>query len=128
MARKRNENAFNQTFELYSKYVLTTDEKKKEFEELTEDKQSKKVSGWRTRNKHLFIADQLKNISILDPTELKQLKEVLNGYISQIEEEEQNVIIKQIKSKEKEKVMLQKELNKRLEKINKEIEDLQAKK
>lgn len=128
MARKRNENAFNQTFELYSHYVLTTDEKRKEFEELTEEKKTKKVSAWRTRNKHLFIAQQLKNISILNPAEFKQLKETLNGYIQQIEEEEKHIIDKEIKSKEKEKQNLQKELNRKIEKINKEIEVLQAKK
>ena len=74
------------------------------------------------------MAEQLKNISTLNPAELKQLKENLNGYIQQIEEEEKNVIDKEIKSKEKEKEMLQMELDKRIEKINKEIEVLQAKK
>lgn len=128
MARKRNENAFNQTFKLYSLFVLTTEEKRKEFEELTEDKQNKKVSAWRVRNPQYFVAEQLKNISTLNPAELKQLKENLNGYIQQIEEEEKNVIDKEIKSKEKEKEMLQMELDKRIEKINKEIEVLQAKK
>ena len=127
MARKKNLDVYNRVLKLYSVYVLTDDEKKAEFESLTENEKQKKVNGWKARNKAIILGDLLSKTDILNYAELSKLKEDLTEYINQVNEAISNISKKEIENKEKEKEQLTKEYNKQIEKINKEIEVLTSK-
>ena len=127
MARKKNLDVYNRVFKLYSVYVLTDDEKKAEFESLTEDEKQKKVNGWKVRNKPIIVGDLLSKTDILNYGELCKLKEDLTEYINKVNYAIANISRKEINDKNKEKAQLKKEYNKQIEKLNKEIEVLLSK-
>ena len=127
MARKKNLDVYNRVFKLYSVYVLTDDEKKAEFESLTENEKQKKVNGWKVRNKPIIVGDLLSKTDILNYGELCKLKEDLTEYINKVNYAIANISRKEINDKNKEKAQLKKEYNKQIEKLNKEIEVLLSK-
>lgn len=127
MARKKNLDVYNRVLKLYSVYVLTDDEKKAEFESLTEDKKQKKVNGWKVRNKPIIVGYLLSKTDSLNYGELSKLKEDLTEYINQVNKAISNINQKEIENKEKEKEQLTKEFNKQIEKLNKEIEEIKSK-
>lgn len=127
MARKKNLDVYNRVFKLYSVYVLTDDEKKAEFESLTQDEKQKKVNGWKVRNKPIIVGDLLSKTDILNYGELCKLKEDLTEYINKVNYAIANISRKEINDKNKEKAQLKKEYNKQIEKLNKEIEVLLSK-
>ncbi|MDY6438380.1 MAG: hypothetical protein SPK85_04605 [Prevotella sp.] len=124
MARKKNLDVYNRVFKLYSVYVLTDDEKKAEFESLSNDDKQKKVSGWKARNKPIIVGDLLSKTDSLNYAELSKLKEDLTEYINEVNKAISNISQKEIENKEKEKEQLKTEYNKKIEKLNKEIEVL----
>jgi len=127
MARKKNLNAYNRVLKLYSVYVLTDDEKKAEFESLTENEKQKKVNGWKVRNKPIIVGDLLSKTDSLNYGELCKLKEDLTEYINEVDNAIANISQKEIENKEKEKEQLTKEFNRQIEKLNKEIEEIKSK-
>ncbi len=127
MARKKNLDVYNRVFRLYSVYVLTDDEKKAEFESLTEDEKQKKVNGWKARNKAIILGDLLSKTDILNYGELSKLKDDLTEYIKKVDYAIAHISHKEINDKNKEKEQLTMEYNKKIEKLNKEIEVLISK-
>ena len=127
MARKKNLDVYNRVLKLYSVYVLTDDEKKAEFESLTEDEKQKKVNGWKARNKAIILGDLLSKTDILNYGELSKLKDDLTEYINKVDYAIAHISHKEINDKNKEKEQLTMEYNKKIEKLNKEIEVLISK-
>ncbi len=127
MARKKNLDVYNRVLKLYSVFVLTDDEKKAEFESLTEDEKQKKVNGWKVRNKPIIVGDLLSKTDSLNYAELSKLREDLTEYINEVNKAISNISQKEIENKEKEKEQLTKEYNKQIEKLNKEIEEIKSK-
>lgn len=121
MAKKKNVEMYDRALKLY-RQTLTTEEKQKEFADLTEDKQKVKVDGWRNRNKAIIVGDLLNDINKLNKDELNKLKENLQTYLTKIDDAVKNLKVKEIDVKKKEKETLMK----RVEQIDNDIAKMES--
>lgn len=127
MAKTKNVEMYERALKLYRLNVLTTVEKRKEFDDLDESAQVKKVNGFKQRNKALFVCDTLNRINKLNHNELTKLKDDLENYLKKIEDAFSNIKDKEIKKLEEEKENLTQAHKKEIERINKLIENLRGK-
>lgn len=124
MARRKNTKISERALELYKLDVLTTEDKRKNFDALSESEREKKVNGYISRNKGLFVGVKLSLINSLNGAELNKLKQDLHNHIKEIEIAEKNINERQIERLEKQKAELKKQHENELKKINAQIEKL----
>ena len=126
MAKTKNVEMYERALKLYRLNVLTTEEKRKEFDDLNESAQEKKVNGFKQRNKALFLCDSLNKLDKLNRDELTKLKLDLENYLKKIDDAFRNINDKEIKKLEEEKENLTQAHKKEIERINKLIENLRG--
>lgn len=127
MAKKKNLEMYDRALRLYSLYTLTTEEKQKEFAELTDEKQKVRVDGWKSRNKAIIVGDMLNDINKLNYSDLTTLKYDLENYLKELDKAFDNVKDKEIKEIDKEIERYTKEYNKQIERLNKKKEEVRNK-
>lgn len=127
MAKKRNLQMYLRAENLYRLHVLVTDEKREEFEKLTNEEKEKRVNSFKSRNKALFVGDSLSILDLLSSGELNKLKNDLNKYIKEIDNAIKNLSMRKINELEKQKNDLNKKHQKEVDKIEKQIEKLRGK-
>lgn len=74
MARRKNLNEYERALNLYTIFVLKTDDKIKEFEALKESEKVSRVNGFKQRNNALIVGDMLKDLKNLSREELNKLR------------------------------------------------------
>lgn len=124
MARRKNTKISERALELYTLDVLTTEDKRKNFDALSESEREKKVNGYKQRRKGLFVGVALENLQNLNGAELNKLKQDLHNHIKEIEIAEKNINERQIERLEKQKAELKKQHENELKKIDAQIEKL----
>lgn len=124
MARRKNLNEYERALNLYTIFVLKTDDKIKEFEALKESEKVSRVNGFKQRNNALIVGDMLKDLKNLSREELSKLRGHLNNYLKEIDNAEKNINERDIERLEKQKTELTKQHEKELEKIDAQIEKL----
>ena len=70
MAKKKNVEMYDRALRLYRLNELTTEEKRKEFDALTETQRNGKVDRWKRENKHIIVYDMLVDFEKLNEIEL----------------------------------------------------------
>ncbi len=127
MAKTKNLEMYLRAENLYRLHVLVTDEKREEFEKLTNEEKEKRVNSFKSRNKALFVGDSLSILDLLSSGELNKLKNDLNKYIKEIDNAIKNLSMRKINELEKQKNDLKKKHQKEVDKIEKQIEKLRGK-
>lgn len=127
MAKTKNLEMYLRAEKLYRLHVLITDEKREEFEKLTNEEKEKRVNSFKSRNKALFVGDSLSILDLLSSGELNKLKNDLNKYIKEIDNAIKNLSMRKINELEKQKNDLKKKHQKEVDKIEKQIEKLRGK-
>lgn len=127
MARRKNTKISERALELYTLDVLTTEDKRKNFDALSESEREKKVNGYISRNKGLFVGVKLSLINSLNGAELNKLKQDLHNHIKEIEIAEKNINEIEIREIEKQITELNKQHEKEINKLNRQIEKLRNK-
>lgn len=124
MAKRKNLNEYERALKLYTIFVLNTDEKRKEFEALKESEKESRVNGFKQRRKGLFVGYTLDNLHTLCREELNKLRGHLNKYLKEIEIAEKNINEREIREIEKQITELNKQHEKEINKLNRQIENL----
>ena len=127
MAKIKNLEMYLRAENLYRLHVLITDEKREEFEKLTNEEKEKRVNSYKSRNKALFVGDSLSILDLLSSGELNKLKNDLNKYLKEIDNAIKNLSMRKINELEKQKNDLKKKHQKEVDKIEKQIEKLRGK-
>lgn len=128
MARRKNIEINKRALEFYALDVLTSDDLRKEFNQLEESAKEKKVNGYISRNKGLFVGVKLSLINSLNGAELSKLKQDLQNYLIEIDDAIKNFNEREITEIENKKEQLKKEYKREIEKLDKKIEDIKKKK
>lgn len=124
MARRKNTKISERALELYTLDVLTTEDKRKNFDALSESEREKKVNGYKQRRKGLFVGYTLDNLHTLCREELNKLRADFNKYLKEIEIAEKNINEREIREIEKQITELNKQHEKEINKLNRQIENL----
>lgn len=124
MAKRKNLNEYERAINLYTFFVLRTDDKIKEFEALKESEKVSRVNGFKQRRKGLFVGYTLDNLHTLCREELSKLRGHLNNYLKEIDNAEKNINEREIERLEKQKEHLRKQHENELKKIDAQIEKL----
>lgn len=124
MAKRKNLNEYERAVNLYTIFVLNTDDKIKEFEALKESEKVSRVNGFKQRRKGLFVGYTLDNLHTLCREELSKLRADFNKYLKEIEIAEKNINEREIERLEKQKAELKKQHENELKKIDAQIEKL----
>ena len=124
MARRKNTKISERALELYTLDVLTTEDKRKEFNAQSESEREKKINGYISRNKGLFVGVKLSLINSLNGAELSKLKQDLHNHIKEIEIAEKNIKEREIREIEMKKAELTKQHEKEINNLNRQIEKL----
>lgn len=128
MARRKNVEINKRALEFYTLDVLTTESERQKFNELDESAKEKKVNGYISRNKGLFIGVKLSLLYSLNGTELNKLKADLQNYLIEIDNAIENFNEREIKEIENQIAVLQKAHDNEIKKLNKKIEEIKKKK
>lgn len=128
MARRKNIEINKRALEFYTLDVLTSDDLRKEFNKLDESEREKKVNGYISRNKGLFVGVKLSLINSLNGAELSKLKQDLQNYIIEVNNAIENFNEREITELENKKAELQKVHKREIEKLDKKIEEIKKKK
>ena len=128
MARRKNVEINKRALEFYTLDVLTSDDLRKEFNKLDESVKEKKVNGYISRNKGLFVGVKLSLINSLNGAELNKLKADLQKYLKEIDDEIINYNQREITELENQKAELQKVHKREIEKLDKKIEEIKKRK
>ena len=127
MARRKKLNEYERALNLYTIFVLKTDDKIKEFEALKESEKVSRVNGFKQRRKGLFVGYTLDNLHTLNSEELSKLRGDLNKYLKAINEAEKNISLREIEKIEVRKEDLTKRYNKDMSYLDSQIEKLREK-
>lgn len=128
MAKTKNLEMYLRAENLYRLHVLITDEKREEFEKLTNEEKEKRVNSFKSRNKALFVGVRLENLQNLNGTELNKLKQDLQDYIIEVNNAIEIFNNREIKEIENQIAELQKAHDNEIKKLNKKIEKIKNKK
>lgn len=128
MAKTKNLEMYLRAENLYRLHVLITDEKREEFEKLTNEEKEKRVNSFKSRNKALFVGVRLENLQNLNGTELNKLKQDLQDYIIEVNNAIEIYNNREIKEIENQIAELQKAHDNEIKKLNKKIEKIKNKK